>query len=179
MGGAQIEKKGSQKKTAEEVLTMPDVTLKDVEDIIVAVQQEARTAGPRDYEEDEFTRSPSSVYDTVEASIKYQHYAIRQHRDMQSWRRAQGVRIPPDVIYSRQFLPSLAQEELEKLSQARPSTFAQASQISGITPQSLIALYNFVMRRSKEREQAPQSYETPKQTRKKFIAAQTAVAEEF
>lgn len=181
MGGAQIEKKGSQKKSAEEVLTMPDVTLKDVEDIIMAVQEEARAAGKEvDGESELMTNSPSSIYDTVEASIKYQHYAIRQHRDMESWRRAQGVRIPPDLVYSRQALPSLAQEELEKLSQARPSTFAQASQISGITPQSLVTLYNYVTRRNKEREQVRTPFESQKQIRKKLFAAaqQSVVAEE-
>ena len=39
MGGAQMGKKTGTKKTAEEVLMMPHVTLKDVEDIMVAVSK--------------------------------------------------------------------------------------------------------------------------------------------
>jgi tRNA uridine 5-carboxymethylaminomethyl modification enzyme len=71
---------------------------------------------------------------------------------MESWRRAQGLRIPPDVVYDRRSLPTLSIEELEKLSSAMPATFAEASQISGITPQSLVYLYHHVNRRNKARD---------------------------
>ena len=144
MGGAQSIKKKGQKKTAEEVLSMPHVTLKDVESIMIDVQNEANTQS--------MSLSPPSVYDTVEASVKYQSYVRRQHKDMESWRRAQGLRIPPDVVYDHSNLPTLSIEELEKLSAIRPNTFAEASQISGITPQSLVYLYHNVMRRNKKRD---------------------------
>ena len=159
MGGARVSKKIGQKKTAEEVLSMPHVTLKDVEQIMVDVCNEMIEKGD---DEDgatdtekvtPMTVSPPSVYDTVEASVKYQSYVRRQHKDMESWRRAQGLRIPPDVVYDRTNLPTLSIEELEKLSVARPNTFAEASQISGITPQSLVYLYHHVMRRNKKRDQ--------------------------
>ena len=159
MGGARVSKKIGQKKTAEEVLSMPHVTLKDVEQIMVEVCNEMIEKGD---DEDgatdtesvtPMTVSPPSVYDTVEASVKYQSYVRRQHKDMESWRRAQGLRIPPDVVYDRTNLPTLSIEELEKLSVARPNTFAEASQISGITPQSLVYLYHHVMRRNKKRDQ--------------------------
>jgi tRNA uridine 5-carboxymethylaminomethyl modification enzyme len=156
MGGAAVSRKAGQKKTAEEILGMPHVTLKDVEDIMVAVDQER--AESNDGGDDETasksmsTFSPASVYDTVEASIKYQSYVKRQHKDMESWRKAQGVRIPPDFVYEHSVLPTLSKEELEKLSLHRPNTFAEASQISGITPQSLIYLYHHVRRRNKDRD---------------------------
>jgi tRNA uridine 5-carboxymethylaminomethyl modification enzyme len=98
------------------------------------------------------TPSPASVYDTVEASVKYQSYVKRQHKDMESWRKAQGVKIPPDFQYEHSVLPTLSKEELEKLSLYRPNTFAEASQISGITPQSLIYLYHHVRRRNRDRD---------------------------
>jgi len=150
MGGAQMSKKSGLKKTAEEVLYMPHVTLKDVEDVIEAVAEEQK----REDDEDsiEWTRSPASVFDTVEASIKYKSYVQRQHRDMNSWRKAQGMRIPPDLAYEHKAFPTFSKEELEKLSAIRPSTFAEASQISGVTPQSLVYLYHHVTKRNRKRD---------------------------
>ena len=160
-----MSKKTGNKKTAAEVLGMPHVTLKNVEDIMIAVSKEEQEArlkeieGGKDGEADEdstddfiLTGSPASVFDTVEASVKYQSYAERQHRDMESWRRAQGMRIPPDLTYSHDVFPTFRKEEIEKLNQVRPNTFAEASQISGVTPQSLVYLYHHVTRRNRNRD---------------------------
>jgi tRNA uridine 5-carboxymethylaminomethyl modification enzyme len=149
MGGADVVRKAGLKKTAEQVLGMPHVTLKDVEDIMIAINKERTDGETNDGMSDP---SPASVYDTVEASVKYQSYVHRQHKDMESWRRAQGVRIPPDVVYDHDFLPTLSNEELEKLNLVRPNTFSEASQISGMTPQSLIYLYHRIRGRNRSRE---------------------------
>ena len=148
MGGAQMAKK-TNRKTAVEILTMPHVTLKAVEAIMQAVNEEERAV---DETIEKFVPTSVSVFDTVEAAITYQNYERRQHKDMESWRRAQGFRIPPDVIYDHANLPTLSAEELEKLRAIRPNTFAEASQISGMTPESLVYIYNHVIRRSKRRE---------------------------
>jgi len=136
MGGDAVFRKGREgnMKTAEEVLQMPKVSLQDVESIMGNIT------------------SPSSIYDTVEASVKYQSYVERQERDMESWRKAQGVRIPGDLEYDHAVFPTLSKEELEKLGNIKPKTFAEASQISGITPQSLVFLYHHVMKRGKDRD---------------------------
>jgi tRNA uridine 5-carboxymethylaminomethyl modification enzyme len=152
MGGAQVNRRFGMKKTAEEILGMPHVTLKDVEDIMIAVEKSAEESDGANQSGGTMTSSPASVYDTVEASIKYQSYVRRQHKDMESWRRAQGLRIPPDVVYDRNNLPTLSIEELEKLSVVRPTTFAEASQISGITPHSLVYLYHHVTKRNRRRD---------------------------
>ena len=145
MGGSQMNKrKVGQRKTAEEVLVMPHVTLKEVESVMEQVASESGDNSYRDI--------PDSVFDTVEASIKYDQYVRRQHKDMESWRRAQGLRIPPDVVYDRENLPTLSGEELEKLSVQRPQTFAEASAISGITPQALVYLYHHVQGRNRARD---------------------------
>lgn len=154
-----VDRKQGQKKTAEEVLIMPHVTLKDVEDIMVAVEEECLSNSKSDEEGESvqldhnaMTRTPLSVYDTVEASVKYKSYVRRQYKDMESWRRAQGLRIPLDVVYDHSNLPTLSIEELEKLRTVRPNTFAEASQISGVTPQSLVYLYHHVNRRNRQRD---------------------------
>jgi tRNA uridine 5-carboxymethylaminomethyl modification enzyme len=162
MGGDAMNRKGreSHKKSAEEVLGMPHVTLDAVENIIVNVQTEEKNkaiAEGNEYSSPMIQPSPLSIYDTVEASIKYQSYVTRQHKDMESWRRAQGARIPPDLVYDHNTLPTLSKEELEKLNLIRPSTFAEASQISGMTPQALVYLYHFVSRRNKTRDVSRQN----------------------
>lgn len=145
MGGAQMAKKIGDKKSAEQILCMPHVTLQEVEDVMLSVMREQG-------EESDIQHTPPSVYDTVEASIKYHSYEQSQHRDMESWRKAQGMRIPPDVVYSNDALPTLSNEELEKLMSVRPTTFAEASQISGLTPQSLVYLFHHVKKRNRKRD---------------------------
>jgi len=158
MGGAKMVKKRGDKKSAEEVLTMPHVTLKAVETIMIAVDEERRAAareeGSQEMGDDEppMTPSPLSVFDTVEAAVKYQSYVERQHRDMESWRKAQGMKIPPDIEYDHSIFPTFSAEELEKLRTMRPNTFADASQISGVTPQSLVYLYHHVTKRNRSRD---------------------------
>ena len=154
MGGANVERRVGRKKTAEQVLAMPKVTLKLVEDVIATVQTEQMDQETPDSENGTtlIGHSPSSVYDTVEASIKYSAYSDRQQKDMDSWRKAQGLRIPPDIEYTRETLPCLRMEELEKLNLIRPDTFAQASQISGLTPKAIISVYNYVQNRHKNRD---------------------------
>lgn len=180
-----------QKKSAEEILSMPHVTLKDVEDIMTeqgrkllqeaedetsssgeeelyyyysgsnTVDDDNTTNNPIPMTKQDFLRtkgqtllnpSPPSVYDTVEATVKYSNYLGRQAKDMESWRKAQGVRIPTDLVYDQSIFPTLSSEEIEKLSQIRPSTFAEASNISGVTPQSLIYLYQHIQKRARQRD---------------------------
>ena len=152
MGGDAMNRKGREghKKSGEEILGMPHVTLEAVEKVVAEVQQEERERAIAAAEGDVsnlpnvMQPSPPSIYDTVEATIKYKSYVSRQHKDMESWRKAQGVRIPPDLVYDHAALPTLSKEELEKLTTIRPATFAEASQISGMTPQSLVYLYHVV-----------------------------------
>lgn len=60
-------------------------------------------------------------------------------------------RIPVDLEYTHEALPSMSSEELEKLRMVRPETFAAASQMQGLTPHSLVYLFNHVTRRAKVR----------------------------
>mmetsp|Transcript_23251 Transcript_23251/g.64477 ORF Transcript_23251/g.64477 Transcript_23251/m.64477 type:complete len:762 (-) Transcript_23251:1254-3539(-) len=161
MGGSRMGKKSGNKKSAEEILQMPHVTLRNVEDVMVAVDREMREKKNLDGEDTvelpEFTSSPALIYDSVEAIVKYRSYVDRQHQDMESWRKAQGMRIPPDIVYEHKLFPSFSKEELEKLAQARPDTFAEASKISGVTPQSLVFLYHHVTKRNRGRDRREKS----------------------
>ncbi|KAL3809469.1 hypothetical protein ACHAXA_007769 [Cyclostephanos tholiformis] len=161
MGGIAAHRPGreSHKKCAEEVLGMPNVSLKMVEDIMADVLNES--PGKSNDLSSMMIPTPSSVYDTVKASMKYKSYVVRQEKDIESWRKAQGARIPPNIIYDHARMPTFSKEEIKKLDRFRPTMFVETSQISGLTPQSLVYLYHHVMklnketRREKREENAP------------------------
>lgn len=132
-------KRHGKRKSALEILKMPNVGLEDVEAVMRKCDEGHRGV-------------PTAAFDTVEAQIKYSSYLGRQERDMASWRRSQGVKIPPDLTFDRATFPTLSAEELQKLNTFKPATFADAGNISGMTPQSLVYVYHYVMKRQKERD---------------------------
>ncbi|CAM9341719.1 unnamed protein product [Pylaiella littoralis] len=117
------------------------------------VLEDVREAGARELSQvTTFDTTPDFARETVEASCKYMNYMDRQVKEMEGWRRNQEFRIPTDIEYTHDILPSMSSEELEKLNSVRPETFAAASQMQGITPHSLVYLFNHVTRKSKNRD---------------------------
>ncbi len=141
-------------KSAAEVLSLKDITLDEMETVMLKV---APTL-PVDEEKGEVplvvVTTPDAAKDTVEAACKYRFYLERQEKEMDAWRRNSNLRIPMDIVYSRENFPSLSAEEIQKLKAGRPATFHAASQISGITPHSLVYLFNYVTKRGKEEKKA-------------------------
>ena len=68
----------------------------------------------------------------------------RQEAEIKHWRRNQELEIPLSIEYKPEVFPCLSSEELEKLQYTRPRNFQEASQISGLTPHSLVYLYQQV-----------------------------------
>jgi tRNA uridine 5-carboxymethylaminomethyl modification enzyme len=82
---------------------------------------------------------------SIETAIKYEGYLRQQDREVEKLRKAEGKRIPADLDYAG--MPGLSREIVEKLSQVRPASIAQASRIPGITPAAIsILLFNIEMR---------------------------------
>lgn len=73
--------------------------------------------------------------ETVEVSIKYAEALMQQERAIARVQRSAGRVLPDDLDYSA--IDSLSNEERQKLSQARPRTLQEASEISGVTPHGL------------------------------------------
>ena len=92
-----------------------------------------------------FTVSPL-VYETVEATCKYSNYLSRQEEEMAKWRRGGALLLPADIDYSHASFPAFSAEEIEVLRRDRPATLHEASQIQGLTPHTLVYLYNYVTR---------------------------------
>lgn len=139
-----------QKKSANEVLSMPNISL---DDIVAAIQKIGKgetglpdtIAPPVDEILATFT-VPRAVHDTLEASAKYRNYLSRQEEEMERWKAGAFVKIPNTLKYNRATFPSFSSEELEKLAYHRPETLHAASQLQGITPHSLVYLHNYITR---------------------------------
>ena len=134
------------RKTAAEVLLMPAVELSSVEAIM-----RSKSLSPESFEPTHY-----SAADTVEADVKYSRYMIRQEKEMDSWRRSRELAIPGDIVFDAQNFPAASAEELQKLGgvvgPGRPGTFADAQRINGITPQTLVFLYHYVLKRGNDRD---------------------------
>ena len=87
---------------------------------------------------------------SIETAIKYEGYLRQQEREVEKLRKAEAKRIPADLDYGG--MPGLSREIVEKLSQVRPASIAQASRIPGITPAAIsILLFHIEMRHSSGR----------------------------
>jgi tRNA uridine 5-carboxymethylaminomethyl modification enzyme len=67
----------------------------------------------------------------------YRPYLLRQAAEAAELRREEAVNIPAGIDYGEL---QLSTEDREKLEAAKPSTFAAARRISGVTPSALVLL---------------------------------------
>lgn len=82
----------------------------------------------------------------AEIHATYAGYLERQQRDIEAFRRDEGLRLPESLDYKA--IGGLSNEVREKLEAARPSTLGQASRLEGVTPGALMAVLAFVRKRS-------------------------------
>ena len=68
----------------------------------------------------------------------YAGYLERQARDIEAFRRDEGLRIPEALEYDK--IGGLSNEVRSKLIDARPATLGQAARIEGVTPGALMAV---------------------------------------
>jgi tRNA uridine 5-carboxymethylaminomethyl modification enzyme len=93
--------------------------------------------------------------DVVQAAIidaKYEGYLAKQERLVAGLRSLQNKKIPLDLDYNG--IAHLRAEAKEKLSVFRPSTLAQASRISGITPADITVIQIHLKKKSNIKDQS-------------------------
>ena len=78
------------------------------------------------------------VIESVEISIKYAGYIEREKLQAEKNNRLEYIRIPDDFDFEK--LQGLSIECRQKLTRYRPSTIAQASRISGVSPADIAVL---------------------------------------
>jgi tRNA uridine 5-carboxymethylaminomethyl modification enzyme len=87
---------------------------------------------------------PAAIADQIAIDARYAAYLARQARDIESFRKDEGLRIPERMDFS--LIPGLSTEVREKLTLVRPLTIGQAGRIDGITPAALVLLIAHIRR---------------------------------
>jgi tRNA uridine 5-carboxymethylaminomethyl modification enzyme len=69
---------------------------------------------------------------SVETSVKYEGYLLRQEQAVSRAQHAEKRRIPEEFPFDR--VPGLSREMIQRFSEVRPETLGQAQRIPGVTP---------------------------------------------
>ncbi len=92
----------------------------------------------------ELAELPTYAKEALETEALYSGYLERQMREIEAFKRDEGLRIPDSLNYVN--IGGLSNEVREKLETARPATLGQAARIEGVTPGALTAVLAFIKR---------------------------------
>ena len=109
------------RRSVMDLLAYPNITMAD----LTAVWPELRELD-----------TDTAEYLAIDAT--YAGYLERQARDIEAFRRDEGLRIPEALEYDK--IGGLSNEVRSKLIDARPATLGQAARIEGVTPGALMAV---------------------------------------
>ncbi|MFO7780314.1 MAG: tRNA uridine-5-carboxymethylaminomethyl(34) synthesis enzyme MnmG, partial [Spirochaetia bacterium] len=82
-----------------------------------------------------------------ELDVKYEGYVLRQERQVDRFRKLEGLKIPSGFDYDR--LEGISNEGREKLKAIRPFSVGQASRISGVRNSDITVLVVSLGRRER------------------------------
>lgn len=85
-----------------------------------------------------FGELPLRVRRHVETEARYDGYLHRQDREIRQLASESAIALPADLDYTA--IGGLSSEMRERFSQARPTSFAAAQRVRGVTPAALVAL---------------------------------------
>ena len=86
--------------------------------------------------------------EAVVLEAKYEGYLVRQHRQIDRFRRLEGMEIPGHIDYSG--LSELRREAREAFARVGPRTLGQAARISGISPADVTTLWVYLSARGRD-----------------------------
>ena len=116
---------------AHRALQQPEVRL---EGLVAAQQIQLETTGA--------TRALDLA--SAETEFRYEGYLRRQMASVERMRRQEGRGIPDQFPFHR--IPGLSREMVDRLSEVRPGTLAQAARIPGVTPAAVAVVAAFIDR---------------------------------
>ena len=80
--------------------------------------------------------------DYLQTEATYAGYLERQARDIEAFKRDEGLRIPDSLDYDA--IGGLSNEVRSKLKAAKPMTLGQAARLEGVTPGALMAVLAYI-----------------------------------
>lgn len=117
-----------QARSVQDLMAYPDISMAD----LLPVFPELQSLSPR-------------AQEFAEIHATYAGYLERQQRDIDAFRRDEGLRLPDTLDYAQ--IGSLSNEVREKLETARPATLGQAARLEGVTPGALMAVLAHMRKR--------------------------------
>ncbi len=88
----------------------------------------------------------SSIGHLVASDIRYEGYALKQEKEIESLKASYKIDIPYDINYGT--IKGLSNECIERLEEARPENIGQASNVPGITTAALTLIKIFLKKNS-------------------------------
>ena len=92
---------------------------------------------------------PRGVESAVEMEVKYEGYMKRERRDVERFRKMEGMSIPEGLDFEE--LNGLSHEVREKLERVQPRSLGQAARISGVTRAAVSVLMIHMERLRREK----------------------------
>jgi tRNA uridine 5-carboxymethylaminomethyl modification enzyme len=83
-------------------------------------------------------------FSSVETTVKYEGYLVRQQQAVAKAQTAERRRIPDAFPFER--VPGLSREMVQRFSEARPETLGQAQRIPGVTPAAVAVVGAYLNR---------------------------------
>ncbi len=114
------------------ILTRPNIELEDLEGL-ESVRQYLEVENPGE-----------EVREQVTVQLKYAGYIAKEKNNADKLIRLEGVRIPEEFDFSQ--ISSMSFEAREKLKAIQPRTVAQASRVSGVSPNDISVLLVYMGR---------------------------------
>ena len=82
------------------------------------------------------------IFNELEINAIYKGYIERQRKDINDFKKDEGLKIPLNIDYNK--IPNLSNEVQEKLNFIKPTNLDAASRISGVTPVAIMSLLRFI-----------------------------------
>ena len=81
---------------------------------------------------------------SIETTLKYEGYLVRQAEAVAKAQHAERKRIPEAFPFER--VPGLSREMIQRFSETRPETLGQAQRIPGVTPAAVAVVGAYLNR---------------------------------